>query len=210
VRVLVLHRDELAVRELVTRHFGSDMALRRHDEHDLALHLYMCAVHESVLRRGVSDLLVRHQDGRVVRALVRHRCTCAVHESVLRRGVSDLLVRHRDGRAGRESVLHRCTYAGRELDGRLHCDHGFRLVFRHLCAVVFRMDSIRHYCAWLHELRRAVIRRDCGHRDRAAHGVHEVREIQPLPPWNLAWHASWQQLFLRQHGGLIQLLAWIQ
>jgi hypothetical protein len=146
----------------------------------------------------------------VVRALKLRRCTYVVRELVLHPDVHDLLARHRDVRVVRALELRRCTYAVRELDGRLHCDHGFHLVFRHPCAVVFRKDSIRHYCAWLHELRRAVIRRGCGHRDREVHGVHEVREIQPLPPWNLAWHASWQQLFLRQRGGLIQLLAWIQ
>jgi hypothetical protein len=142
------HHDELAVRELVTRHFGSDMALRR---------LYG------------NDLLVRHRDGRAGR------------ESVLS---------HHDGRVVRALVRHRCTFAVRELDGRLHYDHEFRLAFRHPCAVVFRKDSKHHYCAWRHELRRAVIRRGYEHLDRV---VHEVHEIRPLPPWNLAWHASWQQ-----------------
>ena len=141
----------------------------------------MCVERESVLS---------HHDGRVVRALVRHRCTYAVRELVLRLYGNDLLVRHRDGRAGREPVLRRCICEVRELDGRLHYDHEFRLAFRHPCAVVFRKDSKHHYCAWRHELRRAVIRRGYEHLGRV---VHEVREIRPLPPWNLAWHASWQQ-----------------
>jgi hypothetical protein len=95
----------------------------------------------------------------------------------------------------------------RELDGRLHSDREFRLAFRHPCAVVFRKDSIHHYCAWLRELRRAVIQRGYGHPGRV---VREAREIRPLPPWYLALHASLQQLFLPQHGEPIQLLAWIQ
>jgi hypothetical protein len=97
--------------------------------------------------------------------------------------------------------------AVREQDDHLRSDHEFRLAFRHPCAVVYRKDSKRRYCAWRHELRRAGIQRDYEHPGRE---VHEVREIQPLPPWNLAWHASWQQLFLPQHGEPIQLLAWIR
>ena len=120
---------------------------------------------------------------------------------------NDLVVPRHDVRAGRELELRRCTCEERERDDRLRIYRGFRLAFRHPCAVVYLKDSKHHYSAWLHELRRVGIQRDCVHLGR---GVHEVHEIQPLPPWNLAWHASWQQLFLRQRGGLIQLLAWIQ
>jgi hypothetical protein len=112
VRVLVLHRDERAV--------GGYR--NHHDGHDLALHLYMCAVRESVLRRGVSDLLVRHHDERVVRELVLRRCTYAVRDSVLRLYGNDLLVHHRDGRVVHALVLRRCTCAVRELDVHLHND----------------------------------------------------------------------------------------
>jgi hypothetical protein len=146
------------------------MALRRHGGHDLALHLYMCAVHESVLRRGVSDLLVHHHDGHVVRALVLRRCTYAVRELVLHLYGNDLLARHR------------CTYAVRELDDLLHNDRGnlwFRLAFRHPCAVVFRKDSKRHYCALLRVLRRAVIQRGCEHLDRVVRVVHGIRLLPP-------------------------------
>jgi hypothetical protein len=112
VRVLVLHRDERVV--------GGYR--NHHDGHDLALHLYMCVEHESVLRRGVNDLLVRHHDGHVVHALVLRRCTCAVRELVLRLYGNDLLVHHRDGRVVRALVLRRCTCAVRELDVHLHND----------------------------------------------------------------------------------------
>jgi hypothetical protein len=115
VRVLVLHRDERAVGEPVTRHFGSDMTLRHRDGHDLALHLCMCVVRESVLS---------HRDGRVVRELVLRRCTYAVRDSVLRLYGNDLLVHHRDGRVVRALVLRRCTCAVRELDVLLHNDRG--------------------------------------------------------------------------------------
>jgi hypothetical protein len=71
VRELVLHRDELVVREPVTRHFGSDMTLRHHDGYDLALHLCMCVVRESVLS---------HHGEHVVHAMVLRRCTCEVRE----------------------------------------------------------------------------------------------------------------------------------
>jgi hypothetical protein len=160
---------------------------------ELVLRLYMYVAHESA---------AHHHDGRVVHVLAHHRCTCAERELEPRlymnaerelahhRDVHDLLVRHHDGHVGRELVRHRCTCAERELGGHLHCDHEFHLAFRHLCAVVFRKDSKHHYCAWRHELRRAVIRRGYEHLDRV---VHEVHEIRPLPPWNLAWHASWQQ-----------------
>jgi hypothetical protein len=129
----------------------------------------------------------------------------------------ELLVHHRDGndlvahrndvREGRELEHHLYMNAVRERDDRLRIDPEFRLAFRHPCAVACRKDSIHRYCAWLHELRRAGIQRDYAHLGR---GVHEVREIQPLPPWNLAWHASWQQLFLPQHGEPIRLLAWFR
>jgi hypothetical protein len=130
------------------------------------------------LHHDVRDLALHHRGEREVRELV------------LRLYGNDLLVRHREGRAGRESELRRCICEVRELDGRLHYDHEFRLAFRHPYAVVFRKDSKHHYCALRHVLRRAVIRRGYEHLDRV---VHEVREIRPLPPWNLAWHASWQQ-----------------
>jgi hypothetical protein len=144
----------------------------------------------------------------VMRELVLRLCKYEAHELLVHHhDGNDLVVRHHDVRAVRELVLRRCTCAVREWDDRLRIDPEFRLAFRHPCAAVCRKDSKRHYCAWLHELRRAGIQRDCVHLGRE---VHEAREIQPLPPWNLAWHASWQQLFLLQHGEPIQLLAWIR
>jgi hypothetical protein len=164
VHVLAHHRCTCAERELEPR-------LYMNAERELVLHLYMHVAHESV----------------------RHRCTYAGRELVLRLYGNDLLVRHRDGRAVRESELRRCICEVRELDGRLHYDLGFHLVFRHPCVVVCRKDSKRRYCALLRVLQRAVIRRGYGRLDREAHEVHEVHEIQPLPPWILAWHVSWQQ-----------------
>jgi hypothetical protein len=120
---------------------------------------------------------------------------------------NDLVAHRHDVREERELEHHLYMNAVRERDDHLHSDRGFRLAFRHPCAVVYRKDSKRHCCALRLELRRGGIQRDCVHRGRE---VHEVREIQPLPPWNLAWHASWQQLFLRQHGEPIRLLAWIR
>jgi hypothetical protein len=102
VRVLVPHRDVLAVRELVTRHFGSDMALRHHDERDLVLHLYMCVGRESVLS---------HHDGRVGHALVFHRCTCAVRE---------LDAHLHNGHVIRLAFRHPCAVVYRK-DSKHHC-----------------------------------------------------------------------------------------
>jgi hypothetical protein len=202
---------------------------------ELVLRLYVYEARELELRLCkyvAHELLVHHHDVRAGREPVLRRCTCAgselglhlymnvMHGLVLRlckyevhellvhhRGGNDLVVHRHDVCAGRELELRRCTCAVRERDDRLRIYRGFRLAFRHPCAVVSRKDSKRHYSVWRHELRRAGIQRGYAHLGRE---VHEVREIQPLPPWNLAWHASWQQLFLRQRGGLIQLLAWIQ
>jgi hypothetical protein len=202
-------------------------------ERELVLRLCKCVAHELLgHHHDVRDLVVRHHDVRAVRELELRRITCAVRERGLhlymnvmhelvprpyryvehelalhRHDGNDLVVRHHDVRAGRELVLRLCTCVERELDDHLRSDHGFRLAFRHPCAVVCRKDSKRHYFASCHELQRAGIQRDCVHLGRE---VHEVREIQPLPPWNLAWHASWQQLFLLQHGEPIRLLAWIR
>jgi hypothetical protein len=81
VRVLVHHRDVLAV--------GGYR--NHHDGRDLALHLYMYVGHESelshhdghvvrelVLRLYGNGLLVHHHDVRVVRVRVLRRCTCGV------------------------------------------------------------------------------------------------------------------------------------
>jgi hypothetical protein len=144
----------------------------------------------------------------VMRELVLRLYRYVEHELALHSHDGNDLVAHRhDVRAGREPEHHLYMNAVRERDDHLHSDRGFRLAFRHPCAVVYRKDSKRHCCALRHELRRVGIQRDCVHLGR---GVHEVHEIQPLPPWNLAWHASWQQLFLRQHGEPIRLLAWIR
>jgi hypothetical protein len=160
------------VRVLVLRHGGREVDdyRNRHGGHDLELHLYMYVARESALS---------HHDVRVVRESVHHRCTYAGRVLELRRDVRDLLARHRDGRVVRESVLRRCTCEVRVLGVHLRNDCGqreFRLAFRHLCVVVCPKDSTRHYCAWRHELRRAVIRRGCGHPDRV------VRGIRPWPP----------------------------
>jgi hypothetical protein len=140
-----------------------------HGEHavgGLVLHRCTCAVHELVLHHDVSDLALHRHDGRVVR----------VNQS--RRDVRDLLVHRHDGHAERELVLHRCTCAVRELDDHLRNGRGSNeclMVFRHLCAAVYRKDSKHHCCALRHELQRAVIRRGCEPLDRE---VHEVREIR--------------------------------
>jgi hypothetical protein len=154
-------------------------------ERALVLHLYMYVAHESV---------VRHHDGHVVRVLVHRRCTCAERESELshhgEHAVGELeprlymnagreLVRHRCTCVVRVLAHRRCTCAERELGGLLHCDREFHLAFRHPCAVVFRKDSKRHYCALLRVLRRAVIQRGYGHLGRE---VHEESEIRLLPP----------------------------
>jgi hypothetical protein len=105
-----------------------------------------------------------------------------VRESVHRLDVSDLALRHRDGHAVSELVLRRCIYEVRVLDVHLRSDYvqrEFRLAFRHPCVVVCPKDSKHRYCAWRHELRRAVIRRDYGHLDRV---VRVVRGIRLLPP----------------------------
>jgi hypothetical protein len=170
VRELVHHRDELVVREPVTRHFGSDMTLRHHDGRDLVLHLYIYVVRESVLS---------HHDGRVVHALELRRCTYAVRVLALRLYGNDLLVHHRDGLVARGLVLRRCTCEVRELDVHLHSGHVIHLAFRHPCAVVFRKDSKHHYCALLHVLRRAVIQRGCEHLDREVRVVHGIRLLPP-------------------------------
>jgi hypothetical protein len=99
-------------------------------------------------------------------------------------------VHHHDERVVRELVLRRCTCAVRELDVHLHNDHVIHLAFRHPCAVVFQKDSKHHYCALRHVLRRAVIQRGYEHLGREVRVVHGIRL---LPPWNLPWHASWQQ-----------------
>jgi PAS domain-containing protein len=150
VHVLAHHRCTCAERELEPR-------LYMNAERELVLHLYMHVAHESV----------------------RHRCTYAGRELVLRLYGNDLLVRHRDGRAVRESELRRCICEVRELGGLLHCDREFHLAFRHPCAVVFRKDSKRHYCALLRVLRRAVIQRGCEHLDREVRVVHGIRLLPP-------------------------------
>jgi hypothetical protein len=214
VRELALRLCKYVAHVLLVHHRdGNDLVVRHHD-----------------VRAG-RELELRRCTG-AVRELVLRRCTCAVREPGLRlymnvmrepalrlckyvahvllvhhHDENDLVVRHHDVREERGLELRRCTCEVRERDDRLRSDRGFRLAFRHPCAVVYLKDSKRHYSAWLHELRRAGIQRGCVHLGREA---HEVREIQPLPPWNLAWHASWQQLFLRQHGEPIQLLAWIR
>jgi hypothetical protein len=186
----------------------------------------------------VDDLLVHRHDERVVREREHHRCTYAVRESVLRRctyavhvlvlrhrgervvrvlefhlymnAVDDLLVHRHDERVVRESVLHRCTYAMRELDDRLRNDcvlREFRLAFRHPYVVACPKGSKHRYCAWRHELQRVEILPCYVHLGRV---VREVHGIRLLPPWILALRASWQQLFLLQHGEAIRLLAWIR
>jgi hypothetical protein len=102
VRVLVHHRDERAVREPVTRHFGSDMALRHHDGRDLALHLYMYAGHASVLS---------HHDGRVGHALVLRRCTYAVRELVVHLHIDHVI---------HLAFRHPCAVVYRK-DSKRHC-----------------------------------------------------------------------------------------
>jgi hypothetical protein len=95
----------------------------------------------------------------------------------------------------------------RELEVHLHNGHVIHLVFRHPCVVVYPKDSKHRYCAWRHELQPVEILLCCGHLGRV---VHEVHGIRLLPPWILALRASWQQLFLLQHGEAIRLLAWIR
>jgi hypothetical protein len=157
-------------------------------------------VRELVLHRGGYDLVVHRRGGHEVRGRELHRCTCEVRGLVLHlgRNVVSELVHHHDGhdlvvhrRGGHEvrgRELHRCTCEVRGLDDRLRNDRGFRLAFRRLCAVACQKDSKHHCCALRLVLRRAGIQRDYEHLGRA---VHVVREIRPLPPWYLAWRASW-------------------
>jgi hypothetical protein len=172
-----LHHVLYAVRELVLRH----------DENDLVV-LHRC-------KYEAHELLVHHCDVRVEREPELHRCTCAVRgsalqlymyvgrELALRHDGNDLVVHHHDVRVERGLVHHRCTYVARELGDHLRSDHGFRPAFRHPYVVASRKDSKHHYYALRYGLQRVEIRRDYAHLDRE---VHEVREIRPLPPWNLA------------------------
>jgi hypothetical protein len=142
-----------------------ELLVRHHDVRagrEQGLHLYMNVMHELVPR------LYRY---------VEHELALHRHDG------NDLVVHRHDVRAARELVHHLYMNAVRERDDHLHSDRGFRLAFRHPCAVVSRKDSKRHYYALRQGLQRAEIRRDYAHLDREA---HEVREIQPLPPWILA------------------------
>jgi hypothetical protein len=172
VRVLGLHRCTCAERVLGLHHdvLAAGGYQNHHDGRDLALHLYMYVVRESVLC---------HHDVRAVRALVLRRCTCAERELVQRLYGNDLLVHHHDESVGHESGHRRCTCAERVLDVHLHIGHVIHLVFRHPCAVVYRKDSKHHYCALRHALQRAVIQLDCGHLDRAVRAVHGIRLLPP-------------------------------
>jgi hypothetical protein len=123
-----------------------------------------------------------------VRELALRLCKNVVRVLVHHHDGHDLVVRRRGGHEVRVRELHRCTCEVRGLDDRLRIDRGFRLAFRHLCAVACRKDSKHHCCALRLVLRRAGIQRDYVHLGRA---VHVVREIRPLPPWYLAWRASW-------------------
>jgi hypothetical protein len=187
--LLVHHRD------------GNDLVAHRHDVHagrELEIRRCTCAVREPGL----------HLYMNVMRELVLRLCKYVAHELLVHhRGGNDLVARHHDGNEERELEHHLYMNAVRERDDRLRIYRGFRLAFRHPCAVVSRKDSKRHYCAWRHELQRAGIQRGYAHLGRE---VHEAREIQPLPPWNLAWHASWRPFVLPQHDEVNRLLAWIQ
>jgi hypothetical protein len=194
VRVLELHRCTYVVRELALHRDEHEVGVNRnhHDGHDLALHLYMYVVRESVLS---------HRGVRVVRVLELH-----LYMNV----VDDLLVRHRGVRVVRVLVLRRCTCEVREPGDRLRNDcvlREFQLAFRHPCVVVCPKDSKHHCCAWRHELQHVEILLCYVHLDRV---VREVHGIRLLPPWILALRASWQQLFLLQRGEAIRLLAWIR
>jgi hypothetical protein len=103
------------------------------------------------------------------------------------------VLHHLGAHVVRELVLHLYRNVVRGLDDRLRNDletHVYLMAFRHPYAVVFRRDSKHHYFAWRPELRRAEIQRGYAHLGRE---VPEVREIQPLQPWILAWRVSWQR-----------------
>ena len=168
-RGLVLRLCKNVVRVLVHHHDGHDLVVRRrgvHEVHVRELHRCTCVARVLALRlcKYVVRVLVHHHDGH------------------------DLVVRRRGGHEVHVREPRRCTCEVRVLDDRLRNDRGFRLAFRHLCAVACRKDSKHHCCALRLVLRRAGIQRDYVHLGRA---VHVVREIRPLPPWNLAWRASW-------------------
>jgi hypothetical protein len=98
----------------------------------------------------------------------------------------------------------------REPSDLLRIDHGIPvclMAFRHPYVVVCQKGSKHHYCACCHGLRRVVIQLYSEHLGRE---VHAARGIQPLPPWTLAWHASWRPFVLPQHDEVNRLLAWIQ
>jgi hypothetical protein len=81
------------------------------------------------------------------------------------------------------------------------------MAFRHPYVVVYQKGSKHHYYACCHGLRHAVIQLYYEHLGRE---VRAARGIRPLPPWTLAWHASWRLFVLPQHGEVNRLLAWIQ
>ncbi|CAB4339190.1 unannotated protein [freshwater metagenome] len=186
----------------------------------------MCEVHGLVLSHRV-ERVVREPERRrcicEVRELVHHRCTYVEHVLVLHhhgvRGlvlhlykcvVRGLVLCHRDVRAVGVLVHHRCTYVEHGLDDLLHTYRGIHeclMAFRHPYVGVCRMGSTHHYFACCHGLGREVIQPYFGH---LGHEVRAARGIQPLPPWTLAWHASWRQFLLPQHGEVNRLLAWIQ
>jgi hypothetical protein len=173
-------------------------------ERGLVLRPCKYAVRASALHhRDERDLVERHRDGRVAHELLHRRCIYAVRASapspykyveralgLHHRGERDLVERHRDERVVDELVLHLYMYVVRGLDDRLRSDLLSLLVFRRPCAVVCQKDSKRRYCALRHALQRVEIPRGYAHLGREE---FEVREIRPLPPWYLAWRASWQQ-----------------
>ncbi len=173
--MLELHRCTCAVRESALHRGEREVGVNRnhHDGRDLTLHLYMYVVRELALHRGVSDLVLRHHDGRVV-----HVLELRLYMNV----VDDLLVHHHDVRAVRESVLRRCTYAVRERGDRLRNDcvlREFQLAFRHPYVVVCPKDSKHRYCAWRHELQRVEILLCCVHLGRVVREVHGIRLLPP-------------------------------
>ena len=182
----MLHLCRFVVHELVLRHH--DGHVMRELEHrrciyavrGLVLHLYMFVVRGLVRRPDESDLALRLYRYEVL-VLVLHRCTCAERE---------LGLHHHDVRVVDELVLHLYMYVVRGLDDRLRSDLLSLLVFRRPCAVVCQKDSKRRYCALRRALQRVEIPRGYAHLGREE---FEVREIRPLPPWYLAWRASWQQ-----------------
>jgi hypothetical protein len=193
------------VGELVLRHDMLEahvQVLHHHDGH---------VVREPERRRCIYEAHVQvphHHDGHVVGV---HQNRHDEHDLVLRHhDEHDLVLHHRVERVVRELVLRRCTCVVRELDDLLRIDHGIRvclMAFRHPYVVVCQKGSKHHYCACCHGLRRVVILlyyEHLGREVRAGHG------IQPLPPWTLAWHASWRPFVLPQHDEVNPLLAWIQ